>query len=102
MGDRSETARYLENWQDEVDSAAEYRAMATGEPDPRLAKGYTNLAAMEEANIAFWEARLRTAGGPVPPRRPSWGSRVLGGVRRRFGPEPGLPTVGAKGEAVQD
>ena len=60
MGSRSETARYLENWQDEVDSAAEYRAMAAGEPDPRLAKVYTNLAAMEDVHIAFWER---------PPRR---------------------------------
>ncbi len=53
MGDRSETVRFLENWQDEVDSAAEYRAMAAGEPDPRLAKVYANLAAMEEAHIGF-------------------------------------------------
>src|SRR2546428_10424325 len=93
MGDRSETARYLENWQDEVDSAAEYRAMATGEPDPRLAKVYTNLAAMEEAHIAFWEARLRTAGAPGPPRRPSWRSRGLGGSARRFWPELGVATT---------
>src|SRR5882672_8224973 len=102
MGDRSETARYLENWQDEVDSAAEYRAMATGEPDPRLAKVYTNLAAMEEAHIAFWEARLRTAGAPVPPRRPSWRSRVLGGIARRFGPELVLATIAANEEVDQN
>ena len=102
MGDRSETARYLENWQDEVDSAAEYRAMATGEPDPRLAKVYANLAAMEEAHIAFWEARLRTAGAPVPPRRPSWRSRVLGGIARRFGPELVLATIAAKEEVDQN
>jgi hypothetical protein len=30
-----ETARYLENWHDEVDSAEEYRAIASGEPDPK-------------------------------------------------------------------
>jgi hypothetical protein len=30
-----EAARYLENWQLEVDSAAEYRAIASGEPDPK-------------------------------------------------------------------
>jgi len=102
MGDRSETARYLENWQDEVDGAAEYRAMAAGEPDPRLAKVYANLAAMEEAHIAFWEARLRTAGAPVPPRRPSWRSRVLGGIARRFGPELVLATIAAKEEVDQN
>src|SRR5439155_493634 len=53
--------RYLENLQDEVDSASEYRAMAASEEDPRLAKVYANLAAMEEGNIAFWEERLRAA-----------------------------------------
>jgi VIT1/CCC1 family predicted Fe2+/Mn2+ transporter len=56
---------------------------------------------MEEAHIAFWEARLRTAGAPVPPRRPSWRSRVLGGIARRFGPELVLATIAAK-EAVDE
>jgi vacuolar iron transporter family protein len=76
--------------------------MAAGEPDPRLTKVYTNLAAMEEAHIAFWEARLRTAGAPIPPRRPSWRSRVLGGIARRFGPELVLATIAAKEEVDQN
>src|SRR3989449_6723389 len=98
MGDRSEIARYLENWQDEVDGAAEYRAMAAGEPDPRLAKVYANLAAMEEAHIAFGEARLRTAGAPVRPGRPSWRRGVLGGIAGRFGRERVLAPIAAKEE----
>src|SRR2546425_9876916 len=98
MGDRDEIPRYLENWQDEVDSAAEYRAMAAAEADPRLAKGYANLAAMEEAHIAFWGDRLRKAGASVPRRRPSRRSRGLGGIARRFGPELGPPPLCAKGE----
>src|SRR5881397_598450 len=102
MSDRDETARYLENWQDEVDSAAEYRAMATREPNPRLAKVYANLAAMEEAHIAFWEDRLRKAGEAVPPRRPTWRSRVLGWIARRFGPELVLATIAAKEEVDQN
>src|SRR5438093_2214902 len=102
MSDRDETARYLENWQDEVDSAAEYRAMATAEADPRLAKVYANLAAMEEAHIAFWEDRLRKAGASAPRRRPSWRSRVLAGIARRFGPELVLPTIAAKEEVDQN
>ena len=102
MGDRDEIPRYLENWQDEVDSAAEYRAMAAAEADPRLAKVYANLAAMEEAHIAFWEDRLRKAGASVPRRRPSWRSRVLGGIARRFGPELVLPTIAAKEEVDQN
>ena len=99
MSDRDEIPRYLENWQDEVDSAAEYRAMAAAEADPRLAKVYSNLAAMEESHIAFWEDRLRKVGASVPGRRPSWRSRVLGAIARRFGPELVLPTIAAK-EAV--
>jgi len=102
MGDRDDTQRYLENWQDEVDGAAEYRAMATSEPNPRLAKVYANLAAMEETHIAFWEERLRKAGAAVPPRRPTWRSRVLGWIARRFGPELVLATIAAKEEVDQN
>src|SRR6266849_5936460 len=98
MSDRDEIPRYLENWQDEVDSAVEYRAMAAAEADPRLAKVYTNLAAMEEDHIAFWEDRLRKAGASVPRRLPSWRSRVLGGIARSAGTRCGqrcwAPTMG--------
>ena len=102
MRDRDETRRYLENWQDEVDSATEYRAMAASEPDHRLVRVYANLAEMEEAHIAFWEDRLRKAGASVPPRRPSWRSRVLGGIARRFGPELVLATIAANEEVDQN
>ena len=36
--------RFRENWQDEVDSAAEYRAFGAVEPDPEIAEVYSNLA----------------------------------------------------------
>src|SRR5439155_3629632 len=101
-GDGNAAARYLENWQDEVDSAAEYRAMAAAEPDPRLAKVYANLGAMEEAHVAFWEKRLRDAGASVPPRRVSWRSRVLSAIARRLGPDLVLATIAAKEEADQN
>src|SRR5580765_4759245 len=100
--DRDLPARYLENWQDEVDSATEYRAMSAAEPDPRIAKVYSNLAEMEEGHIAFWEARLRKAGATVPPRRASWRSRVLGAIARRLGPDLVLATIAAKEEADQN
>ena len=99
MSDSSDARRYRENWQDEVDSASEYRAMAASESDPRLAKVYANLAAMEEGHIGFWEDRLRRVGAPVPPRRASWRSRVLSAVARRLGPDMVLATIAAK-EAV--
>jgi VIT1/CCC1 family predicted Fe2+/Mn2+ transporter len=102
MSDLSDARRYRENWQDEVDSATEYRAMAAGESDPRLAKVYANLAAMEEGHIAFWEDRLRRAGAAVPPRRASWRSRVLGAIARRLGPDLVLATIAAKEEVDQN
>src|SRR2546427_7860 len=62
-GAPDQVARYLENWQDEVDSAAEYRAMAAAERDPRLAKVYANLAGMEGSCLARLEGRHRSVGG---------------------------------------
>src|SRR4030095_5562046 len=100
--DREPPARYLENWKDEFDSAAEYRAMAAAEPDPRLAKVYASLAAMEEAHIAFWEKRLRDAGASMPSRRACWRSRVLSAIVRRLGPDLVLATIAAKEEVDQN
>jgi len=102
MADSADARRYLENWQDEVDSASEYRAMAASEPDPHLAKVYANLAAMEEGHIKFWEDRLRRAGATVPPRRASWRSRVLAAIARRLGPDLVLATIAAKEQVDQN
>jgi VIT1/CCC1 family predicted Fe2+/Mn2+ transporter len=88
--------RYRENWQDEVDSAAEYRAMADSESDPKIAKVYSNLASMEEAHIAFWEEKLRSAGAAIGERRPSWRSRALARIARLLGPDAVLSTIAAK------
>ncbi len=96
MAQQADIERYRENWQDEVDSAAEYRAMAASEPDPKIAKVYSNLARMEEAHIAFWEERLRSAGAKVGERWPSWRSRVVAWIARRLGPDAVLSTIAAK------
>ncbi len=96
MAQPTDVERYRENWQDEVDSAAEYRAMAGSEPDPKIAKVYSNLARMEEAHIAFWEERLRSAGAKVGERRPSWRSRVVAWIARRLGADAVLSTIAAK------
>ena len=68
MKDTTDVKRFLENWQDEVDSAAEYRTLAAAEPDPKVAQVYSNLARMEDAHTAFgkidcvWQERLCTSG----------------------------------------
>src|SRR5206468_1835333 len=68
----ADVRRYLANWQGEVDSAAQYHAMAEGERQAETAKVYENLAAIEEKHASFWEERLRNAGRQPPPRKPSW------------------------------
>jgi vacuolar iron transporter family protein len=85
--------RYLENWQGEVDGAAQYHALAEAEKNPQLSKVYGNLAKMEEKHRGFWEDHLKKAGVPIPPPRPSWRTRVLIWVAKRFGPDAVLSTV---------
>jgi len=85
--------RFRSNWQDEVDSAAQYHAMAMSEPDEAVARVYRELAAIEEKHAVFWEDQLRKAGIEVGQRKPSWRSCVLSWIARRFGAQLILPTV---------
>jgi VIT1/CCC1 family predicted Fe2+/Mn2+ transporter len=87
--------RYRANWQEEIDSAARYRAMADGERDAGRAQVYRDLAGMEEKHAGFWEKRLKEAGAAPGPRRLSTRARVLIWLARRFGPEAILATVAA-------
>ena len=99
MATADELRRYRFNRQDEVDSAAQYRAMAEGERDPAVARVYRELAAMEEKHATFWEDQLRRAGEDPGPRRPSWRARVLAWTARRFGSQLILPTVASREHA---
>jgi len=92
----SSVERYRQNFQDEIDSAAQYRAMAAVEKDEGVARVYRELADMEEKHAAFWEERIRKAGAPVPARKPSWRARVLAAVATRFGAQAVLPTVATR------
>ncbi|HEX2687825.1 MAG TPA: VIT1/CCC1 transporter family protein [Kofleriaceae bacterium] len=91
--------RFRANRQDEVDSAAQYHAMAAAEPDTGVARIYRELAAVEDKHAGFWEAKLRELGVDPGPRRPSWRARVLAWAARWLGPRVILPTV-ARREAV--
>jgi VIT1/CCC1 family predicted Fe2+/Mn2+ transporter len=85
--------RWRANRQDEIDSAALYRAMADVEPEPQLAELYRRLAATEGRHADFWERRLRAAGDVPPPRRPGWRARVMARLARRFGAQLVVPTL---------
>jgi VIT1/CCC1 family predicted Fe2+/Mn2+ transporter len=93
MATAADIARYLENWQEEVDSATQYRAMAESEKRQQVADVYKRLGAVEEKHATFWEEKLRAVGRDPGPRRPSWRARTLSFIARRFGAELVLPTV---------
>ncbi len=87
-------SRYRANWQDEIESAALYTAIAEAEAQPRLAAIYLRLATVEAEHAQFWANQLAAAGQPVPPQRLGWRTNTLIWLTRRFGPAFVLPTVG--------
>jgi len=95
MATAQDVERYRENWQDEIESAARYRAMADSEARSGVGTVYQELAAMEEKHAAFWERQMSEAGASPGPRRIGWRTRVLVWLARRFGAGLVLPTIAA-------
>jgi vacuolar iron transporter family protein len=93
--DRHEIARHLENWQDEIESAYLYRALAKAEKQPALAEVYNRLALTEQSHAQVWEEKLIAARYPLPKRRIGWRTRSLAQFARWFGPQFVLPTINA-------
>ena len=93
---RQAVDRYRSTWQDEIESAALYRALATAESQPQLAEVYRRLATTEEADAQFWEDQLHAEGQALPRRQPRRRTRVLIWLARRFGAQFVPPTVMAQ------
>lgn len=85
--------RYRANLLDELNSAALYRALADNEPNGELADVYRRLAETEQEHAQSWARRLEEAGARVPAFHPSWRTRALAMLARRFGVETVLPTL---------
>jgi len=90
---KDDIARYRANLQGEVDSAAMYRAMADLEAQPQRAEVYRRLAAVEQIHSSFWRQRLADLGAPPCEPRPTWRTRALILIAKRFGPGVVLPTL---------
>jgi VIT1/CCC1 family predicted Fe2+/Mn2+ transporter len=88
-----EIQRYRANLDDELNGAALYRALATAETDSKIAELYERLARVEERHARTWADHLRAAGVAPMPFRPSWRTRALGALARRFGVRAVLPTI---------
>jgi VIT1/CCC1 family predicted Fe2+/Mn2+ transporter len=92
---QTDADRYLENWQDEIESAYLYRALAAAESQPALAEVYRRLAATEESHAQFWEDKLLQINHRLPRRRIGWRTKMLAQLAKWFGPQFVLPTVNA-------
>lgn len=92
LSDR-ERKRLLENLDDEMNGAALYDALAEAEKDQRLAEVYRKLAGVEQRHAERWRKRLEEAGETLPRFTPSWRTRTLGWIARKFGTSVVLPSV---------
>lgn len=95
MANQTDISRYLENWQDEIESAFLYRALAKVEPQPALAEVYHKLAITEQTHAQFWEEKLQAVGYRLPKRKIGWRTRSLALFAQWFGAQFILPTVNA-------
>jgi len=93
MAEADPRERYTANLQGEVDSAAPYRTLSETEKNPDLAQVYARLGAVEEAHAEFWKRKIASADQRVPRLRPSFRTRALAWLARRFGPAFVLPTI---------
>lgn len=90
---RRERERLVENLVDELNGAALYDALAGAEKDSRLAEVYRRLADVERRHSDRWRRKLEEAGESLPDFRPSWRTRTLSWLARRFGTSAVLPSV---------
>jgi VIT1/CCC1 family predicted Fe2+/Mn2+ transporter len=93
MPDQDKTKRYRSNLQDELDSAALYRALAESEETPQMREVYHRLAAIEEKHAALWREQLAKTGESVGSYRASLRTRILAWLARQFGAALVLPMV---------
>jgi VIT1/CCC1 family predicted Fe2+/Mn2+ transporter len=83
----------LDSWRDERNSAVLYETIASLESNPKLAEIYRRLSAEERGHAETWAEQLRAAGTTVPAFSPSWRTRTLIRLARRFGAGLILPSL---------
>lgn len=93
MASRQDIRRFRANLLDEMNSAALYRDLAANEKNEELAEVYQRLADTEQEHADSWAKRLEAAGAKIPTFRPSWRTRTLAMLARRFGVDMVLPTL---------
>jgi VIT1/CCC1 family predicted Fe2+/Mn2+ transporter len=90
-----EIERYQNNLRDERDGAALYAALATAEADPVRKDLFLQLSQAEAEHANVWKQKLDAAGVHDARYVPSFRTRLLMRLARRFGPRFVLPAIAA-------
>ena len=93
MENKNNLKRYLANWDDELNGAMLYEAMAEKEKDPRIAGIYGKLAETERLHAKTWETHILMAGGKIPIFKASWRTLTMIWLAGHLGIEAVLPTI---------
>ncbi len=83
----------LSNLSDERNAVLLYQGLAEAEKNPKLADIYQKMAEVEQSHVAHWTRQLEEAKITIPPFTPSWRTRAMRWIARRFGPETVLPNI---------
>ncbi len=83
----------LNAYTDERASALLYETMAEVEQDPRIAEVYRRIAKTELRHADKWLEKAKESGMTLPDYKPSWRTRTLVSLGKRFGPGMILPAV---------
>jgi VIT1/CCC1 family predicted Fe2+/Mn2+ transporter len=78
---------------DERNSALLYQTLSEVEKDERLSEVYRRLSQTELTHAQTWTEKLEETGHQVPEFRPTWRTRTLIWLARRFGPNLVLPAL---------
>jgi VIT1/CCC1 family predicted Fe2+/Mn2+ transporter/rubrerythrin len=83
----------LKAYLDERNSALLYQTLSEVEKDSRLAEVYARISETEVGHAEKWLQRAEEAGVTLPDYKPSWRTRTLIRLARRFGPQMVLPAL---------
>ena len=88
-----DTKFFIDAYTEERASALLYETMSQVEKDPRIAEVYKRIARTEMRHAEKWAAQAKEAGIALPEFKPSWRTRTLVWLGKRFGPGVILPSV---------
>src|SRR5512141_2426901 len=93
MATKQDIKRWLTSWDDELNSVTLYNQLAEQEANTRIAGIYRHLAQVEQQHADLWAKKIKDAGGSVPEFHPSWRTKMLRWMAKRFGVDMVLPTI---------